>query len=637
MRSSLITLLMLAHERISNYAHPVERAGEDRPEIAGRFVSLVVLSALLVPIFIFQFTYSGYPLASAMMTASGIVMLSSLWVFRQTGRSWVARDVFLGALYVVVTWETFYFSSVYSPGMVWYVAMPVVSVLLGSYRAGAIWLGINCISAFTSAFLISERTSNEYRIEGYDILYIISVVCLAVALFIFILMIDVARARAYRSLREANDAISIRADTDELTGLLNRRAFQETLGVKACGVLPLDGLAVLIFDLDGFKDVNDAHGHDVGDEVIKRVARELQAVGQRHGATVARLGGDEFAILLGVESVQGSAQLLASDALNVVNARFNIGGRTCAVGVSVGISVAEEGMTSAELLRRADVAMYEAKKAGKNRCRIFSPAMDCARAKKSRMANDLAVTLDHDGIEVHYQPVVDSKTRRVLAVEALARWHDDQGQLIPPDEFIPVAEEYRLIDVLGLQVLRKACRDAAAWPQLRLSVNLSPVQFRSPSLVADICRILNDTQFPANRLELEVTEGYLIEHPGLAKPILAELQLVGIKIALDDFGTGYSSIGYLREYKFDRLKVDRSLVGGISDDPASRSIIQATALLAQSLSMTVTAEGVETQDQAELLHLAGCSNLQGYLFGKPQTAAFISELMQGHRAGVCAA
>jgi EAL domain-containing protein (putative c-di-GMP-specific phosphodiesterase class I) len=225
---------------------------------------------------------------------------------------------------------------------------------------------------------------------------------------------------------------------------------------------------------------------------------------------------------------------------------------------------------------------------------------------------------------VLYQPIMDARTRNMTGVEALARWTLPDGRSVAADDFIPVAEESGLINRLGMQILRKACDAASRWDGIRLSVNLSPVQFRSPTLVQDILTVLDETGFPAQRLELEVTEGYLIEHKERAKPLIETLHAAGIQIALDDFGTGYSSIGYLRQYAFDRLKIDKSLVRGLATDTAAQCIVQAIAILAQSLSLKVTAEGVESEDEANLLRIAGCCSLQGYHFGRPQAAESIT-------------
>lgn len=619
-------------ESLTNFVY---QAGPDSErserESAERFVLLVLLAALLVPAFIVQFSLAGQLLAAQVMALTMVAMATSMLVYKFSKSLPLARDLFLGALYAFITWETFYFDSIYSPGLIWYAAMPVASVLLGSYVAGLVWLLIGSATAFVTLNRVGGAWNQSMHTAPAEFLYVFSVVFLAIAIFIFMLMIDVARARAYRDLRAANAAIKVRAETDELTGLLNRGAFRESLS-KCLDATSGAKVAILLLDLDRFKEINDTHGHDVGDLMIIRVSQKLQELCQNRTHAVARLGGDEFAILVNHKDAKQLANTLAHEILEAICQPFDIEGRNCVVGVSVGMASVENIVKSSEVLRRADVAMYAAKKDGTNRVCHYSPSMDVAKHQRMKMAASLADGMNSRRFEVHYQPVVDSATRKIVAVEALARWRDDSGKNISPEEFIPVAEESGLINELGLKVLEKACQQAMAWPGTRLAVNISPVQFSTASLVSDILSILDRTGFSPHLLELEVTEGTLISKQEQARPQLLKLQDQGINIALDDFGTGFSSIGYLRRYRFDRLKIDKSLVEGVLDDQTAQSIIHATALMARSLSMNLTAEGVETEDQAKLLHLAGCQNLQGYLFGKPQPHGEITLLL---REGDC--
>jgi predicted signal transduction protein with EAL and GGDEF domain len=320
-----------------------------------------------------------------------------------------------------------------------------------------------------------------------------------------------------------------------------------------------------------------------------------------------------------------------ADALAIVGAPIEIEGRHADIGISIGMALADKSVDAMELLHRADVAMYEAKRSGRSRACVYDASLASARERRIELAEELRLALDEEGIGVAYQPIVDAKTRKLTGVEALSRWTRDNGKSVPPDEFIPIAEEYGLINELGLHVLRNAARNAANWPDLKLSVNLSPAQFRCSTLVEDILSVLREAGFPPERLELEVTEGWLIDNEERAQPIITAPQSVGITIALDDSGTGYSSIGYLRKYQFSRLKIDRSLVKELIIDQKAQSIIQAAVLLARGLSLDVTAEGVEKEEEARILHLIGCSNLQGYYFGKPQSALDIGLLRDGHR------
>ena len=281
--------------------------------------------------------------------------------------------------------------------------------------------------------------------------------------------------------------------------------------------------------------------------------------------------------------------------------------------------------------RNAGLALRKAKVKG-DRAVFFSSEMLDDFQNHMRIERMLRLAIADREIEVHFQPQVNPATHQLAGVEALARWTTEAGEAVSPEEFVPIAEESGLIDRLGLAVLERACEDAASWPSIDIAVNLSPLQFRSGTLVDDISRVLERTGMAAERLELEVTEGYLIEHRERAQPIIAALRAKGIRIALDDFGTGYASIAYLQQYRFDRLKIDRSLARHIVDDDASRSIVQAIAILANSLSMKLTGEGTESEETARLFHLAGCDRLQGYWFGKPQPREQITHLLRSDRS-----
>ncbi len=420
------------------------------------------------------------------------------------------------------------------------------------------------------------------------------------------------------------------AHADPLTNLPNRLAakqiLEHSIATRKAGTT--SGLAVMLADLDGFKDVNDTYGHHVGDDLIRGIAAGLQLIATRFDATVSRLGGDEFAIIVAGDDVGLRTNDFSKAAIEFLIEPLNLGGRIARVGISIGVAKAESTtIDSTELMRRADVAMYYAKENGKNRSVIYEPRFDTERNSRVDMAKLLAEALDNEQIEVAYQPIVDAQSHVIKGVESLARWQQQGGMHVPPDEFIKVAEEFGLIDRLGNQVLSKACRQAASWPNIDLSVNISPAQFRNPDFVANILAIVDASGLARHRLELEVTESYLIEQSDRAKPIIEKLRAQGIKMALDDFGTGYSSIGYLREYQFDRIKVDKSLIRGMMTDKAAQSIIQATTVLAQSMNLSVTAEGIETEDEANILRMVGCQDLQGYYFGTPQPAASITALL----------
>jgi diguanylate cyclase (GGDEF)-like protein len=609
----IISFVKNGHRRLSDLVRPSGQSGGEKHDLNGRFAILLGLSGVFIPFFVMQFTFTGYPEAAGMMAFTGLLMLTSFWVYKTTGRLAVARDMFLGSLYGFLIWEAAYYDTVYSPGSLWFVVMPVVSVLLGSPRASACWL-LAALAALALIFFMSGEGAGHpaYMTDQFRILYSVSLGSMIVAVVSFVLIVDAARAEAHKSLESANAANRDLAERDELTGLFNRRALLERINTRMQQQSRLEEIAILVADLDGFKDINDTYGHHVGDRVIQDVSSKLSALCEDGNTILARLGGDEFAIFMSGEGCVEKAHGFAQAALEITQTPIEIDGRATMLGISLGLGTAGASVDAAELMRRADVAMYEAKHQGKNRLCRYRDEIDGARAKRLDLAKELDQALSDRLIEVHYQPIVDSRTRGMTGVEALARWTAPSGEAVHPDEFISIAEESGIINRLGLYVLEKACRDAAAWPGLTLSVNLSPVQFRSPTLVGDILQVLNRTGFPAARLELEMTEGYLIEHRERALPVIEALRAEGIRIALDDFGSGYSSIGYLRQYRFDRLKIDRSLVNGMLRDEAATNILQAIALLAQSLTLDLTAEGVETDEQAQLLQLTGCSSLQGY-------------------------
>jgi diguanylate cyclase (GGDEF)-like protein len=588
---------------------------------------MFLLASLFVPFFVVEFAATGHPLAAVMVTGAGCAMLSCLWIYRHSRRLALAREVFLSSLFAFIVWEAFYFESIYSPGTMWLIVMPVVSVLLGSIRAGVIWVVLGWITVVVLFVMTDGGIPAVASSSQFGILYGISIGAVVLAIFLFVFMVDAARAKAYRNLVAANTSIRALAETDELTGLFNRRVFERELRECLQSRTRSEQVVVLMLDVDGLREVNDSYGHLAGDHLIQQVAADLSDLSRERRCILARIGGDEFAFVLGGPKARSRARKIAREAMELAQRTYDFEGGSASVSMSLGLASTTDHVDDLELLRRADLALHEAKRRGKWQVTEYDEELDATRARRVALAKKLEVAISRREVEVHYQPVVDARRREVQGVEALARWTGIAGEAVPPDEFIPIAEESGVINKLGLYVLERACRDAAHWGTVRLSVNLSPVQFISPTLVDDILRVLERTGFPPARLELEVTEGHMIQHGERVLPVLERLRSEGIKIALDDFGTGYSSIGYLRQYRFDRLKIDKSLVGGIVDDTAARGVIEATAALARSLSLDLTAEGVETEEQAKLLRLAGCSSLQGYLFGRPQSAEATTRLL----------
>jgi diguanylate cyclase (GGDEF)-like protein len=409
---------------------------------------------------------------------------------------------------------------------------------------------------------------------------------------------------------------------DSLTGLGNRLLFKEQLeeALKDVSVTP-HPLAVLFLDLDGFKAVNDTLGHSVGDLLLKSVATKLRDILPRTDR-IARLGGDEFAILQISATQPGSSIALAETIIEVVGQPNSIDGHDVTVGASVGIAVAHPGdMNTENFLKSADLAMYSAKSDGRGTYRMFDPAMDAIVQARRLLERDMRTALAQDGFRLFYQPLVNLQSKKVTAFEALMRWQHPERGMVPPSDFIPVAEEMGLIVQLGEWALRQACAEATEWPDgICVSVNLSPLQFSKGNLVSSVMSALASAGLPASRLELEITESVLLEKSERNITILNQLRELGVRISMDDFGTGYSSIGYLRSFPFDKIKIDQSFVRDLLVDEGSLAIVRAIAGLGASFGMTTTAEGVETEEQMRCLNLEGCIEVQGYLYSKPVPA-----------------
>ena len=427
-------------------------------------------------------------------------------------------------------------------------------------------------------------------------------------------------------LRRREEKASTLAYHDFLTGLPNRRAFMlrlaETSGTRT----------VLFVDLDNFKAVNDGFGHDAGDLLLSAIARRIADV-LPEGATLARMGGDEFAVLAPAEAGPGMA--LAGTIVAAVSAPLPIIAAGHAKAeirpeVSIGVASAGEEIPASELLGRADVAMYAAKGSGVSPT-AWRQSMDRERETRRRLADDLLSGRGH--FRVDYMPIVRSADGRLAGIEALARWrHPVEGD-VPPAIFIALAEENGLLVEIGERVIREACTDALRWPELTLSVNLAPVQLRDPTIVERIAAILRETGFPAARLELEITEGGLTSRSGETFGTLAALRRLGVGLSLDDFGTGHAGIGYVQRFRLDRLKLDRSYVETIAADERSATIAAAVVALCRALEVPVTAEGVETEAQADLLRRAGCTYLQGWLFGRAGPPVAIDAMLREEQRG----
>jgi diguanylate cyclase (GGDEF)-like protein len=410
---------------------------------------------------------------------------------------------------------------------------------------------------------------------------------------------------------------SMPSDMDDLTGLTKRNALLSHLS-RALSIGTASSLvAVHCLDLDRFKMVNDTLGHAVGDLLLKKVANRLTSA-CRKGDVVARLGGDEFVVLQHDVNDEEAAETLASRIVDLVGRTYVINGHTINIGASVGVAISSDGVQARDLLRNGDLALYEAKKAGRGRYRIFESGMDALLLERREMEIDLRRALALKQFKLHYQPFLDVATNKVDGFEALLRWEHPKKGNIPPLSFIPLAEENGLIVKIGEWVMRTACMEALSWPgEMTVAVNVSPLQFKADNLIEIVAAALKRSGLPAHRLEIEITEGALLDDTDNVIQTLDALRDLGVKISMDDFGTGYSSLSYLQKFPFNKIKIDRSFVAG--DNTDSEAILRSIASLGTSLGMAITAEGVETAEQLVRVRGERCTHVQGYLTGRPMS------------------
>lgn len=442
---------------------------------------------------------------------------------------------------------------------------------------------------------------------------------------------DAIRPALFRKVTE--ERIRFVAHHDNLTQLPNRLMFQERLErTLAAARANEQEFAILYLDLDGFKLVNDTHGHEIGDKLLASVAQRLRE-NMREGDTVARMGGDEFAIIQPPGGQPFAAIALARRLLETLGEPFIVDGRRSLIGISVGIAIyPQDGETADLLLRNADIALYRAKEAGRNNFQLFAPSMRASQQERFLIEQDLRDAIDGRQFSMVYQPVCDSMSLRILGFEALLRWTHPVRGAIPPSRFIPLAESSGLIIPLGQWALEAACAEAASWGGAAyVSVNLSPLQFRQPDLAEQIADVLSRTGLPADRLELEVTEGLLLDDSELVLRTTRRLQQLGLRITLDDFGTAYASLSYLRRFPFDRIKIDKSFIRGLGDDDGTMAIVQAILSLGERLNLTVVAEGVETRRELTVLREMECRLVQGHLAGKPMNSQRVHTLLRRQR------
>ena len=477
---------------------------------------------------------------------------------------------------------------------------------------------------------IKARTTNLYR-------EIREIVHLADGRFICVLgqllsgggMVTIHEDITERHLAETR--ITHLAHHDALTDLPNRALFRQRLDI-ALKAKQQGGYscAVLMLDLDRFKEVNDTLGHSIGDALLRAVAeRLLRCVGD--GDTIARLGGDEFAIVQRASDPAANSVNLAKRILDAINAPFELDGHQVSVGISIGMAITpDDGDAPDQLLKNADLALCEAKNAGRGVCRRFEQEMNRRMQERRNFEMDMRGALDSHEFVLHYQPLVNLESDEICGFEALLRWHHPKHGNISPERFIPVAEETGFIVALGEWALKQACTEAAAWPQhLKIAVNVSPAQFQARNFAEMVAGILRTTGMAPQRLELEITETVVMKDEEAAFAVLSQLHKLGVRIALDDFGTGYSSLSNLRRFPFDKIKIDRSFVGDLSATNANAlALVRSVAQLGLSLGIATTAEGVETKEQLETVRAEGCAEMQGYYISPPAPAKDIERLIR---------
>ncbi|WP_132255812.1 putative bifunctional diguanylate cyclase/phosphodiesterase [Methylobacterium segetis] len=422
--------------------------------------------------------------------------------------------------------------------------------------------------------------------------------------------------------------IAFLASYDSLTGLANRALFQDLASAECDRAAEGGGACALLYlDLDGFKVVNDSFGHGAGDQLLRSVAQRLQPFASE-GTWIFRLGGDEFAVL---HRCRGAAEatLLAGAIIAAVSAPYRIDALAAEIGVSIGIALTPtDALDPGSLLLKADLALYRAKARGKGTFHLFERDLEVSQRTRRELEADLKLALQRREFELHYQPLTALRDGRVVGFEALLRWRSPTRGFVPPAEFIPVAEATGMIVAIGRYALQTACREAARWPaETRIAVNISPIQFRTSEFLRDIAAALEASGLEPGRLEIEITESVFLDKTAITMANLHELRSRGIRIALDDFGTGYSSLSYLAKFPVDKIKIDRSFVRDIDDEGGNLAVIEAILAIAQKLSIAVTAEGVETAEQAQVLRARACNDIQGFLISPARPASEIPDLI----------
>ncbi len=484
---------------------------------------------------------------------------------------------------------------------------------------GLVAVPLAVLSIVFALILMAVIASDQIEVVSVAPLLIAGVLVYAATLFLL-------AWTGFASVRE----LETQGSTDSLSKLPNRRALHADIERFSEGG---DEVAIALVDLDSFKQVNDHYGHAVGDQLIQQCAELLrESCGSE--ATCYRLGGDEFAAVMSGPVSGTILEGICRTLLEKLSIPVQVGDRQIAMGASIGLarSTADNRLPSSEMLRRSDVAMYASKRSGKMRCTWFNKTFDQRREAMRELDDEMRCGLADGEFALAYQPLVNASTGEIVAVESLLRWNRADGRQVGPNIFVPVAEESGLINAIGLWVLRQAVSDALRWGDITLSVNISAAQLRNPEFPIQLGEVLEDTGFPPHQLELEITETCLVLDPVVAERTLDLIRGFGVNIALDDFGTGYASIGFLRQFRFEKLKLDRSLVELAGEDDGSRAMMLSSIAMARALNMAVTAEGVETNEQADMVRTAGCDQIQGWLFYKALPAAEIDQIISAQEA-----
>ncbi len=435
--------------------------------------------------------------------------------------------------------------------------------------------------------------------------------------------------------KRAEARVAFMAQHDGLTGLPNRNLLRQRMDEKLVHARrSVEKIAVLILGLDNFKAINDALGHGIGDKLLRSVAKRLRST-LREEDVLARLNSDEFSIVQSGLTRPEDAVLLAKRLSQAIGEPYLLDGHSVVIGASIGIAMAPgDGDESEKLLKNADMALSRAKNDSRGTFSFFEAGMDARAQSRRKIEIDLRDAIHNDVLCPHYQPLIDLSSGRITGFEALVRWPHAERGMIPPAEFIPVAEETGLINALGGLMLLHACRDAALWPDdVRVAVNLSPLQFRGGNLLSVVMDALKQSGLPPRRLELEITETLLLEKSSQVQATLHALRALGVRISMDDFGTGYSSLSYLRSFPFDKIKIDQSFVRDLAANPDAQAIVRSIISLGMGLGVTITAEGVETEAELNCLRSEGCHEGQGFLFSRARPNTDIVGLLQAQRGG----